>query len=145
MWGILMFFENGPCYTQSDCTIISKWTQSDPKSLLYAKNDPKVTPKWHGPLGCGCRLSLALARLLWPSKYAVEMSISCLWAHLGPIKVVMLTTLAQKIIILKILMPKSRHLHDFSMNKTGYGHLFIDGRIYSLMDRHLFIDGRIYL
>ena len=49
MLGLLMFFENGPRYTQSDYTIISKWTQSDPKSLSYAKNkpqiDPKVTPK----------------------------------------------------------------------------------------------------
>ena len=39
-----MFLENRPSCTQSDYTIISKWTQSDPKSLLYAKNDPKSTP-----------------------------------------------------------------------------------------------------
>ena len=29
--------------TQSDYTIGSKWNQSDPKSLSYAKNDPKIT------------------------------------------------------------------------------------------------------
>ena len=90
------------------------------KCILKTDIDiPKVTPMWHGLLGC--RLSLALSRLLWPSKYAVEMSISCLWAHLGPIKVVMLTTLAQKIIILTILMPKRRHLDDFSMKKGVTG------------------------
>ena len=29
--------------TQSDYTIVSKWNQSDPKSLSYTKNDPKIT------------------------------------------------------------------------------------------------------
>ena len=55
------------------------------------------------------------------SKSVVKMSISCLWAHLGPIKVVMLTTLAQKSIILTILMPRSRHLDDFSMKRGATG------------------------
>ena len=65
-----------------------------------------------------------------PSKYAAKMSISCLWAHLGPIKVVMLTTLAQKIII-----------DDFDAKKASFGRLFDEKRGYG----HLFIDGRIYL
>ena len=32
-----------PWNTQSDYTIMSKWIQSDPKSLECAKNDPKIT------------------------------------------------------------------------------------------------------
>ena len=28
--------------TQRDYTIVSRWNQSDPKSLSYAKNDPKI-------------------------------------------------------------------------------------------------------
>ena len=56
-----------------------------------------------------------------PSKSFVKMCLICLWAPLGPIKVVMLTTLAQKTIILTILMPRSRHLDDFSMKKGVTG------------------------
>ena len=44
-----------------------------------------------------------------------------LMGPLGPIKVVMLTTLVQQIIILTILMPKKRHLDDFSMKKEVTG------------------------
>ena len=43
-------------------------------------------------------------------KSSVKMSISCLWADLDPIKVVMLTTSAQKKIILTIILRKSRQV-----------------------------------
>ena len=44
--------------TQSDYTIISKWTQSDPKSLSYAKNDPKII--WAARLQVAPGLLMAL-------------------------------------------------------------------------------------
>ena len=51
-----MFFENGPSYTQSDSTMISKWSSSD-------QNDKKRTrwhPKWSQS---GCKNAARLARL----------------------------------------------------------------------------------
>ena len=85
------------------------------------------------PLGSDSRSRLWRARgPLDPSKSFVKMSISCLRPHLAPIKVVMLTLLAQKILILTILLPRSRHLDDFSMKKGlrasiyRWPHLFID-------------------
>ena len=65
-----------------------------------------------------------------PSKCAVKMSISCLWADLGPIKVVMLTTLAQKKHNFDDVDAKKASFGRLFDEKNGYGHLFIDGRIY---------------
>ena len=35
-------FENGPSYTQSDSTMIPKWSSSDPKLPPYTQNNPKT-------------------------------------------------------------------------------------------------------
>ena len=55
-----------------------------------------------------------------PSKSLVKISISCLWAHLGPIEVVTLTTLARKSIIFVILIPICRHLDVFLLKNEGF-------------------------
>ena len=44
------------------------------------------------------------------------MSVSCLWTRLGPIKVVMLTTLVQKIVMLITVLRTNRLFNDLLMN-----------------------------
>ena len=49
-----------------------------------------------------------------PSKSFVKMCLICFWAHLGPIKVVMLTTSAQK----------QHNIDDIVPKKSSFGRLF---------------------
>ena len=100
---------------------------TNPPNLQNLKTSPQgggftlpLPPPWRS-FSATCWHSWNPFRSLDTLKSFVKMSISCLWAHLGPIKVVMLTTLAQKIIILTILMPKKLHLDDFSIKKGFTG------------------------
>ena len=53
--------------------------------------------------------------ILDPSKAFAKMIIICLWTPLGPIKVVMLTTLEQKLVLLMVFFRKNPLFNDLMM------------------------------
>ena len=53
-----------------------------------------------------------------PSKSFAKMCLICLWAHLSPIEVAMLTTLAQKTGMLMIMLRKTCHDDDICRKKA---------------------------
>ena len=94
-------------------------SRSEPKVIQnhphIPRSDPKVTGKCTGSLGCspGWRPQAPLNT----SESFVKICLICLWAHLSPIEVAMLTTLAQKNGMLMIMLRKSRHVDDIWRKK----------------------------